>query len=169
MDNVVVVNDKDEVVGTMPRAEAHKNGAPHRIAVVYIENEKGQILIQVRMSGGLDHSSAGHVDPGETYLAAALRELKEELDIKKVKLVSIGKGISNEVKQDTDEHRVHVFEVFVCKANPGKLNTKEVKDVYWANPDDILQEMKDSPEDKRFTGGFRASLPIYLKYKKYSG
>jgi len=66
--NIVVVNEKDEVIGVMSRAEAHKNGIPHRIAVIYVENQKGEILVQVRMTGRLDHSSAGHVDPGEEYI-----------------------------------------------------------------------------------------------------
>ena len=41
MSDVVVVNEKDEVIGTMPKKEAHKNGTLHRIAVVYVENTKG--------------------------------------------------------------------------------------------------------------------------------
>ena len=44
--DVVVVNEKDEVVGTMSWAEAHKNGTPHRTAVIYVENPKGEILVQ---------------------------------------------------------------------------------------------------------------------------
>jgi len=65
MADVVVVNDKDEVIGAVSREAAHTNGTPHRIAVVYVVNPAGGILVQVRMDGRLDHSSAGHVDPGE--------------------------------------------------------------------------------------------------------
>lgn len=166
MDEVVIVNEKDEVMGTMLRAEAEKNGTPHRIAVTYLENKENKILVQVRMSGSLDHSSAGHVDPGETYLETATRELEEELGVSNATLISIGKGFSDEIRQDVGEHRVHFFEVFVCNAKPGVLNTEEVKDVYWANPEDILREMTNNLEDNKFTGGFRVSLPIYLKYRK---
>jgi isopentenyl-diphosphate delta-isomerase len=168
MDPVVVVNENDEVVGTMPRGEAHKNGTPHRIAIVFVENEKGEILIQVRMSGTLDHSAAGHVDPGESYLVAAQRELMEELGIENIELISIGKGRSDEIgrkeKGDTElEHRIHVFEVFLCQAEPGVLSRDEVKSVYWANPEVVLEEMQESPE--KFAGAFKVSLPIYLKWK----
>ncbi len=154
MNQVVLVNENDEVIGTMFRDEAHEKRAPHRIAVIFVENNKGEILIQVRMSGKLDHSSAGHVDPGETYLQAAVRELKEELGIEGVNLVSIGKGKDNVP---------HFFEVFVCRSEPGVLQEEEVKSVYWAKPEDILKDMEKDPE--KFTRGFVVSLGIYLKWK----
>jgi isopentenyldiphosphate isomerase len=161
MADVVIVNDKDEVIGTMPKDEAHKNGTPHRIAVVYLENDKGEILVQVRMSGSLDHSSAGHVDPEESYLEAAKRELKEELGVVGVELEQVGSGRSNEVYSSDEGHRVHVFQVFKCTANPVKLQEDEVQNVYWADPKKVLKEMT---EDKslKYCGGFRESLKIYL-------
>lgn len=169
MNEVVVVNEKDEVIGTMPRAEAHSNGTPHRIAIVYLENDKKEILIQERVSGTLDHSAAGHVDPGETYHQAALREAKEELGIENIELVSIGKGISDEMgrKDRNDdgklEHRVHVYEVFVCHAEPKELAPDEVKSVYWAKAEDIFKDMEINPQ--KYSGGFKSSIRIYLDWK----
>lgn len=162
MNDVVVVNDKDEVIGTMAREVAHKNGAPHRIAVVYVANPAGEILVQVRMTGRLDHSSAGHVDPGEEYLATAQRELKEELGMDSVELIRVGHGVSEEIIPELGEHRVHVMEIFSCVGNPGELQKDEVRDVYWADPKEVLAEMESDFEDKKFSGGFRTSLPIYL-------
>jgi len=162
MNDVVVVNDKDEVAGTMPREVAHKNGTPHRIAVVYVINPEGKILVQVRMTGRLDHSSAGHVDPGEEYLTTAQRELSEELGMNNVELHLVGHGVSEEILPEIGEHRVHVMNIFSCVGEPGKLQEEEVRDVYWADPKEILAEMEQNPEDKKFSGGFRTSLPIYL-------
>lgn len=164
-DNVVVVNEKDEVIGTMPRAEAHKNGTPHRIAVIYVENLKGEILVQVRMTGRLDHSSAGHVDPGEEYIDTARRELKEELGMNNVEINLVGHGVSEENVSGVDGHRVHVMQIFSCIGEPGKLQEEEVRDVYWANPKEVLKEMMEKPNDMKFSGGFRVSLPIYLVKK----
>lgn len=165
-DNVVVVNEKDEVIGTMSRAEAHKNGTPHRIAVIYVENPKGEILVQVRMTGRLDHSSAGHVDPGEEYIDTAKRELKEELGMKDIELNLVGHGVSEENVSGVDGHRVHVMQIFSCVGGPGELQKEEVRDVYWANPKEVFKEMVENPTDMKFSGGFRVSLPIYLESKK---
>jgi isopentenyl-diphosphate Delta-isomerase len=169
MSDVVVVNEKDEVIGTMPRAEAHSNGTPHRISIVYLENRKDEILVQVRASGFLDHSSAGHVDPGETYYETAVRELREELGVTEANLVSIGKGNSQEKSKKERhedgvlEHRVHFFEIFACRAEPGRLAPEEVKEVYWAKAEEVFNDMKSNP--LKYSGGFHASLPIYLKWK----
>lgn len=166
MADVVVVNDKDEIIGTMPKNEAHKNGTPHRIAVVYLENDKGEILVQVRMSGSLDHSSAGHVDPGESYLEAAKRELKEELGVENIDLAEVGKGRSDEVYSADGGHRVHVFQIFKCVASPVKLQEDEVRSVYWADPLQILEEMKK--DSSKYCGGFVESLKIYLAARDVS-
>ncbi len=158
--DVVVVNEKDEVTGTMPRAEAHENGTPHRIAVIYVENSQDKILIQVRMTGSLDHSSAGHVDPGEEYIDTAKRELKEELGIENIELNFVGNGISGVGGQS-----VHVMKIFSCVGVPGELQKDEVRDVYWADPKVVLKEMIENSTDMKFSEGFRVSLPIYLAAK----
>jgi 16S rRNA (adenine1518-N6/adenine1519-N6)-dimethyltransferase len=160
MNEVVVVNEKDEVIGTMPREEAHRTGVPHRIAVVYVINPKGEILIQVRMSGKLDHSSAGHLDPGETYEQAAYRELKEELGIEGVKLIEVGSGRVDEPRFNS----VHVFKIFSCAAEPKQLQKDEVKDVYWKDPKTVWEEMENDPNDDIYTRCFKKTLQIYLNF-----
>lgn len=165
MSEVVTVNEKDEVIGKMDRELAHNNGTPHRIVVVYVENDNAQILVQVRMTGRLDHSSAGHVDPGEEYVGAAYRELNEELGINHVELAYVGGGVSEEVVPDLEEHRVHIMQIYSCRGNPGKLQKEEVRDIYWANPKEVLKEMLDNLNDMKFSGEFRTSLPIYVATK----
>ena len=137
MEDVVVVNEKDEVIGTMPKADAHKNGTPHRIAVVYVQNDKGEFLVQVREDGLLDHSAAGHVDPGESYIDAAKRELSEELGIVADDLVYVGHG-STRNERHAGKISSHVFDVFAHTAEPGKLQEDEVHGVYWAKPEEVL-------------------------------
>ena len=54
-----------------------------RIAVVLVFNTKGEIILQQvaftkkKDAGKWSYSAAGHVDAGEDYPTAALRELKE--------------------------------------------------------------------------------------------
>ena len=53
------------------------------VVVVFIENSKGEFLIQkTSVEKGSEYSSTGgHVDAGETHLTSILREIKEELGI----------------------------------------------------------------------------------------
>ena len=157
-----LVNEKDEVIGTMPKSEAHKNGTLHRIAVIYVENTNGEILVQNRVDGYLDHSSAGHVDPGESYEEAAKRELGEELGIKDVELKYIGHGRTLREKYPGSVVS-HAFDIFSCMAEPGDLQVDEVKSVHWADPLKILGEMQK--DKSRFCGGFIESLKIYLSVR----
>lgn len=84
----VVVNKSDKIIGYSSRYECHHNkNLIHRAVGVIIYNDKGQILLQKRsknkdlMPGYYTVSASGHVDKGETYKQAALRELNEELGI----------------------------------------------------------------------------------------
>ena len=161
----MVVTEDDEEIGTMPREEAHRNGSAHRIAVTYVENSEGQILVQIRARGGAhDHSSAGHVEPGESYLDTAVRELAQELGISDVELRKIGHGISRERSSD-GSIKTHVFDVFVCTGEPGELQASEVSGTYWADAQELMRDMSDSKSNARYAGGFRASLPIYLGWR----
>ncbi len=166
MSEVIVVNEKDEVLGTMLKSEAHQNGTLHRIAVVYVENSNGDILIQKRADGYLDHFSAGHVEIGESYEEAAYRELSEELGIKEVKLKYVGHGMTRNEIYPGAKKSSHVFDIFSCVADPGKLQTNEVSSVYWAKPQDILLDMKENVNNHKYCVGFIESLQIFLNRNK---
>jgi isopentenyldiphosphate isomerase len=163
---VIWVDENDNELGVISREKAHRKGLLHRIAVIYLTKETGEILIQERMSGQFDHSSAGHVDMGEDYLQAAKRELKEELGIA-CNLVELGKAISDEVGPGSSQDRIrHIFKVFECQAEPGTLSQDEVKSVFWANPKTIFEEMRSDVGNRKFCGGFKASLKFFLENKK---
>jgi isopentenyl-diphosphate delta-isomerase len=165
MEYVIVVNEQDEELGVMPRADAHRDGTPHRIAVTYVENDRAEILVQVRARGGAhDHSSAGHVEPGDSYIDTARRELAEELGITNTELKKIGHGMSRE-ESDDGSRKTHVFDVFVCTAEPVSLQAGEVTRVYWADPNRLLVDMSSRETSIEYAGGFRASLPIYLAWR----
>lgn len=82
-----VVDEQDEVLRQAPRAEVHRMGWRHRAVHILVRNSAGQIYLQKRSwrkdchPCTWDTSCSGHVDAGETYEIAAVRELKEELGI----------------------------------------------------------------------------------------
>jgi isopentenyldiphosphate isomerase len=155
---VEIVNDFDEIIRVGDKREAHDKGLLHRISAVYLYNDAGEILIQTRVDGRLDHSAAGHVDVGESYDDAAHRELTEELGVKAQVLEKIGKCKSLE-----DDNVVrHYFTVFKTNAMPGQIQEDEVKEIFWANPHDIAVDMKNHVNDHKYTRGFASTLQVYL-------
>jgi len=82
-----VVDEEDNVVGQATRAEVHAKALMHRAVHVFVFGKKGQLLLQKRSRfkdvhpETWDSSVAGHVDSGEDYATAAVRELEEEMGI----------------------------------------------------------------------------------------
>src|SRR5258707_15743320 len=86
-----VVNERDEVIGRARRREVHARGLWHRAIHVLVFDRAGNVFLQKRsmkkdLSPGLwDSSCSGHLDAGEDYDAAAVRELGEELGVRVAK------------------------------------------------------------------------------------
>ncbi len=82
------VDDTDNVIGALPRSEIHRRQLKHRAIHIFWLRTDGKLALQRRSyakdnsPGLLSSSCAGHVDSGETYLIAAVRELAEELGVK---------------------------------------------------------------------------------------
>ncbi len=161
MSNVIWVDEKDNVLGEVSREKAHKEGLLHRVAVIYLVNEKREILINERAKDGhLDHSSAGHVDIGESYLEAAKRELEEELGVVGVELKDIGSTDAQDKGAIFNSR--HMFRIFICNAVPLKLKEDEVKNVFWRNLNEVLQDMDKNPE--KYTGGFKETIKVFIRW-----
>jgi len=83
-----LVNDEDVVVGQALRSVCHGDPALiHRAVHVLVFNSSGALLLQKRAPGKYiqpgkwDTSVGGHLGLGESYLAAAYREMAEELGL----------------------------------------------------------------------------------------
>ena len=82
-----VVDKNDRVVRDASRSEVHGNNLRHRAVHVLVFNVCGEVYLQKRSRWKdrhpwlWDSSAAGHVNAGEDYDSAALRELDEELGI----------------------------------------------------------------------------------------
>ena len=84
---VILVDEKDNAIGTGEKITVHKNGQLHRAFSVFIFNSKGELLLQQRAlskyhSPGLwSNTCCGHPKPDEPIDSAARRGLKEEMGI----------------------------------------------------------------------------------------
>ena len=71
------------------RTRVHAEGLWHRTVHIWTINREGKILFQLRARvkennpGLLDTSCAGHISAGDTSVNAAVRELREELGVRK--------------------------------------------------------------------------------------
>ncbi|MFH1636690.1 MAG: NUDIX domain-containing protein [Chloroflexota bacterium] len=82
-----IVNENNEIIGQELRRIVHRTGLWHPGVHVFLFTPDGRLLIQKRSQtrdtfpGTLDCSVSEHLKPGELYLAAAVRGLREELGV----------------------------------------------------------------------------------------
>ncbi len=82
------VDGNDKVIGLVSRKDAHTKGIFHRAVHVWLFDGKRRIFLQQRSASKDTNplkwgsSVGGHVDRGESYEPAAVRETKEELGLR---------------------------------------------------------------------------------------
>jgi 16S rRNA (adenine1518-N6/adenine1519-N6)-dimethyltransferase len=109
-----VVDENDVPTGTASRAEVHTENLIHRAVHVFVLNRNGDLWLQKRsrlkdMNPELwDSSVSGHLDAGEDYLEAAVRELGEEIGIT-VGTEELEKIASVKPSADTGWEHIHAF------------------------------------------------------------
>jgi len=106
-----IVDDDNLVIGRAAREECHGNPLlVHRAVHVLVFNSAGELLLQKRslhkdiQPGKWDTSVGGHLDIGESFLAAAKREMKEELGLENIPLTYLYPSkIRNEIESENIE------------------------------------------------------------------
>ncbi len=84
-ENVILVNEKDEQIGLMPKMEAHEKAVLHRAFSVFIFNDNNELMLQQRAlhkyhSPGLwTNTCCSHQRDGESNIEAGKRRLLEEM------------------------------------------------------------------------------------------
>ncbi|MFT3909253.1 MAG: isopentenyl-diphosphate Delta-isomerase [Ferruginibacter sp.] len=167
MQQVILVNEKDEQVGTMEKMEAHEKGLLHRAFSVFIFNKKGEMLLQQRAADKYHSANlwtnacCSHPAPGETIEDAAHRRLKEEMGFD----VSLKKAFDFTYKTVFDngltEHEYdHVFTgVYDGAIHP---DNKEVKDHRFAEMKNLRTDILLHSE--QYTSWFKIAFPKLESY-----
>lgn len=148
-----VVNEADEVVGRATRREVHERNLLHRAVHVFVVNRHGELLLQKRSRfkdvhpGVWDSSVAGHLDAGEDYAAAAVRELEEEMGIREVEPDEIGR-ISPCAATGWEQVRLYL----VRWDGTPRFPSAEVEAALWMKADELQRWIDARPGD--FAAGF---------------
>ena len=148
-----VVDENNQVVQQLPRGEVHSRGLRHRAVHIFVINPRGDIYLQRRSHLKdvaplkWDSSAAGHLNVGESYADAAVRELHEELGIRVENttlsaVIPAGEGTDNEFVELRIAHH----------PGPVKVQPEEIHSGTWFPPAVIDDWVRARPED--FAKGF---------------
>lgn len=166
-EQVVLVSEKDEILGVMDKMQAHENGILHRAFSVFLFNDKGEMLLQKRAADKYHspnqwtNAVCSHPRMGETYMEAAKRRLKEELGIETPITYRFNFLYKADVGQNLWEHELdHVFTGNF--EGEFKLNEDEVSEVRYISIDELDKEMSANPEN--FTEWFKIILKEYKQH-----
>lgn len=163
MQEIILVNEFDEAIGSMEKMEAHEKALLHRAFSVFLFNKKGEMLLQKRAASKYHSPSlwtnacCSHPMPGEETKSAALRRLEEELGF----TTSINKAFHFTYKAVFDNGLTeHEFDhVFVGEyEGEMQLNNEEVSEVCYKQMADIKAEMEHSAGD--YTEWFKIAFPL---------
>jgi isopentenyl-diphosphate delta-isomerase len=162
MENVVLVNSKNEVLGEMEKMEAHRKGLLHRAFSVFVFNSANELLMQKRASskyhsGGLwTNTCCSHPRLNENIIDAGKRRLMEEMgfttDLSEMFVFIYKADLDNQLI----EHEYDYVLIGKFEDNP-VINLDEVEDFAYWNMDFIELDMEQNP--KKYTEWFKICFP----------
>lgn len=159
---LILVNEQDEAIGTMPKMEAHEKGVLHRAFSVFIFDRRGRMLLQQRAATKYHgahlwtNACCSHPYPGELTATAAQRRLQEELGF----TIPLQPIFSFTYKADVENGLVeHEFDhVFAGEFEAEiRFNRAEVAAVRYEEMDTIKADLQKQPH--LFTTWFRLAFP----------
>lgn len=150
-----VVDENDQPVRTARRAEVHARNLLHRAVHILVFHPDDQRLFLQKRSlskdshpGKWDSSASGHLDAGESYHHAAVREISEELGIHIPDPRRLAKIPAS---RHTDFEFVEIFTA--QHRGPFQLHPTEISDGQWFSRPQIDQWIARAPN--HFAPGFR--------------
>ena len=149
-EEVILVNSKDEQIGTMPKMEAHEKAVLHRAFSVFILNDKGETMLQQRASHKYHspllwtNTCCSHQRVGESNIEAGKRRLQEEMgftaDLKEVTSFIYKAPFDNGLTEHELDH------VMIGNYNnPPNINPEEVEDWKWMLPKEVKEDIATNP------------------------
>ena len=167
IEEVILVDELDNSIGTMEKMEAHEKAILHRAFSVFVFNSNGEMLLQQRAinkyhSGGLwTNTCCSHPKPFEKTIAAAARRLKEEMgfetDLVKVFDFIYKAPFSNGLTEYEFDH------VYIGLYNGTIMpNKDEVANYEYITLENIEQQLENDPS--KYTEWFKIAFPKVKEY-----
>ncbi|WP_294820532.1 isopentenyl-diphosphate Delta-isomerase [uncultured Flavobacterium sp.] len=166
-EKVILVNEKDEPVGLMPKMEAHEKGVLHRAFSVFVLNGDNEIMLQQRAAQKYHspllwtNTTCSHQREGESNIEAGTRRLQEEM------------GFTTELKElfsfiykapfdnGLTEHELDHVMIGYYDDEPN-INRDEAESWKWMGIDAVREDMLSSPE--QYTVWFRIIFDEFYHY-----
>lgn len=150
-EKVILVNEKDEQIGLMPKLEAHEKAVLHRAFSVFILNDKKEVMLQQRAHQKYHspllwtNTCCSHQRNGESNIQAGTRRLQEEM------------GLSADLKElfhfiykapfdnGLTEHELDHVMIGYSNIDP-IINKEEVENWKWMSIEEIKEDMQNHPK-----------------------
>lgn len=150
-ERVILVNEKDEQIGLMPKMEAHEKALLHRAFSVFVFNKENELMLQQRAAHKYHspllwaNTCCSHQRDGETNIEAGKRRLQEEMGF----VTELENTVSFIYKAPFDNGLTeHEFDhVMIGNYEDAPIiNPDEVAEWKWMPLEDVKTDILDRPE-----------------------
>ncbi|MXN91564.1 isopentenyl-diphosphate Delta-isomerase [Flavobacterium sp. Sd200] len=166
-EQVILVNERDEPIGLMPKMEAHEKALLHRAFSVFVLNDKNEIMLQQRAADKYHspllwtNTTCSHQREGETNLQAGTRRLHEEMGfttpLKELFWFIYKAPFDNGLTEHELDH------VMIGHYNEAPhINPEEAESWKWMAIEDVKTDMQAHPE--LYTVWFRIIFDEFYHY-----
>ena len=166
-ERVILVNENDDQIGTMPKMEAHQKAVLHRAFSVFILNNNNEIMLQQRAHHKYHspllwtNTCCSHQREGETNIQAGTRRLFEEMgfvtDIKELFHFIYKAPFDNGLT----EHELDHVLIGYYNEDP-VINLDEVESWKWMKIEAIKLDMTNNPD--KYTVWFKIIFDEFYHY-----
>jgi len=159
-----VVDESGSVIGKAKRSECHGNpDLIHRTIHAVVFHPDGRMLLQKRsmnkdvQPGKWDTAVGGHLDSGEDFQTAVLREIKEELGLL-VDFSDLEYIMDAKIRNSIESENIKVYKLI--HAGPFNFQKEEIEKVEFWDMGDLEKSIESNP--KAFTPNLLLELKFFL-------
>ncbi|MGB3606348.1 MAG: isopentenyl-diphosphate Delta-isomerase [Psychroserpens sp.] len=166
-ERVILVNENDEQIGTMPKIEAHEKALLHRAFSVFVFNDNNELMLQQRAKHKYHspllwtNTCCSHQRVGETNLQAGKRRLMEEMGFETELRETISFIYKAPFDNGLTEHEFDHVMVGNFIKEP-KINPDEVEAWKWMPLDAVKEDIGANP--KIYTEWFKIIFDKFYEH-----